>query len=117
LLQQFKEVVESLWESRGGSSGVGSDQGGAPVLLGSMLGYQVDSETLSLLFYALSAGAILYVIGEIWNAMRRLGHRELGLVMISAGVFLGVATEMIIAYGGLGQHKPADRRGFHPAFI
>jgi ZIP family zinc transporter len=82
-----------------------------------MLGYQVDSETLSLLFYALSAGAILYVIGEIWNAMRRLGHRELSLVMISAGVFLGAATEMIIAYGGLGQHKPADRRGFHPAFI
>jgi hypothetical protein len=42
------------------------------------------------------------VIGEIWNAMRRLGHRELGLVMIAAGVFLGAATEMIIAYGGLG---------------
>ena len=76
--------------------------GGAPTLLGSMVGYQVDSETLSLLFYSLSAGAILYVIGEIWNAMRRLGHRELGLVMIAAGVFLGAATEMIIAYGGLG---------------
>jgi ZIP family zinc transporter len=76
--------------------------GGAPTLIGSMVGYQVDSETLSLLFYSLSAGAILYVIGEIWNAMRRLGHRELGLVMIAAGVFLGAATEMIIAYGGLG---------------
>jgi zinc transporter, ZIP family len=76
--------------------------GGAPTFLGSMLGYQVDSETLSLLFYSLSAGAILYVIGEIWNAMRRLGHRELGLVMIAAGVFLGAMTEMVIAYGGLG---------------
>jgi ZIP family zinc transporter len=76
--------------------------GGAPTLLGSMVGYQVDSDTLSLLFYSLSAGAILYVIGEIWNAMRRLGHRELGLVMIAAGVFLGAATEMVIAYGGLG---------------
>jgi ZIP family zinc transporter len=76
--------------------------GGAPTLIGSMVGYQVDSDTLSLLFYSLSAGAILYVIGEIWNAMRRLGHRELGLVMIAAGVFLGAATEMIIAYGGLG---------------
>src|SRR5882757_7445838 len=73
--------------------------GGAPTLLGSMLGYQVDSDTLSLLFYSLSAGAILYVIGEIWNAMRRLGHRGLGLLMIAGGVFLGAATEMIIAYG------------------
>jgi ZIP family zinc transporter len=76
--------------------------GGAPTFLGSIVGYQVDSDTLSLLFYSLSAGAILYVIGEIWNAMRRLGHRELGLVMIAAGVFLGAATEMVIAYGGLG---------------
>jgi ZIP family zinc transporter len=76
--------------------------GGAPTLIGSMVGYQVDSDTLSLHFYSLSAGASLYVIGHIWNAMRRLGHRELGLVMIAAGVFLGAATEMIIAYGGLG---------------
>jgi hypothetical protein len=66
--------------------------GGAPTFLGSIVGYQVDSDTLSLLFYSLSAGAILYVIGEIWNAMRRLGHRELGLVMIAAGVFLGAPT-------------------------
>jgi ZIP family zinc transporter len=76
--------------------------GGVPVLLGSMVGYELDSETLSLLFYSLSAGAILYVIGEIWGHMRRLGHRELGLVMIAAGVCLGAMTEMIIAYGGLG---------------
>ncbi|MFN2611999.1 MAG: ZIP family metal transporter [Solirubrobacterales bacterium] len=75
---------------------------GTPTLIGTMVGYQLDSETLSLLFYSLSAGAILYVIGEIWGAMRKLGHRELGLVMIAAGVFLGAATEMIIAYGGLG---------------
>jgi hypothetical protein len=32
--------------------------------------------------------------------MRRFGHRELGLTMLAAGVFLGAMTEMIIAYGG-----------------
>ena len=37
-------------------------------------------EPLELLFYSVSAGAILYVIGEIWGAMRKLGHRELGLL-------------------------------------
>ncbi len=74
--------------------------GGAPVLLGTLLGYSVSSEPLELLFYAVSAGAILYVVGEIWTAMRRFGHRELGLLALSAGVFLGIATEMIIAYGG-----------------
>ena len=74
--------------------------GGGPVFLGAMVGYNVTSEPLELLFYSVSAGAILYVIGEIWGAMRKLGHRELGLLMVGAGVFLGVATEMVIAYGG-----------------
>jgi zinc transporter, ZIP family len=74
--------------------------GGGPVFVGAMVGYNVTSEPLELLFYSVSAGAILYVIGEIWGAMRKLGHRELGLLMLSAGVFLGIATEMVIAYGG-----------------
>jgi zinc transporter, ZIP family len=74
--------------------------GGGPVFLGAIVGYNVTSEPLELLFYSVSAGAILYVIGEIWGAMRRLGYRELGLLMVGAGVFLGVATEMVIAYGG-----------------
>jgi zinc transporter, ZIP family len=74
--------------------------GGAPVFLGTIVGYNVTSEPLELLFYSVSAGAILYVIGEVWGAMRKLGHRELGLLMLAAGVFLGMATEMVIAYGG-----------------
>ena len=74
--------------------------GGGPVFLGSIVGYNVSSEPLELLFYAVSAGAILYVIGEVWNAMRRIGYRELGLLMLSAGVTLGALTELVIAYGG-----------------
>jgi ZIP family zinc transporter len=74
--------------------------GGGPVFLGAIVGYNVTAEPLELLFYSVSAGAILYVIGEVWGAMRRLGHRELGLLMLAAGVFLGVATEMVVAYGG-----------------
>jgi zinc transporter, ZIP family len=74
--------------------------GGGPVFLGSIVGYNVSSAPLELLFYSVSAGAILYVIGEVWNAMRRIGHRELGLLMLSAGVTLGALTELVIAYGG-----------------
>jgi zinc transporter, ZIP family len=80
--------------------GVAGLVGGAPVFLGAMLGYNVSSEPLELVFYAVSAGAILYVIGEVWTAMRRLGHRELGLAMVAAGVFVAAMTEMVIAYGG-----------------
>jgi ZIP family zinc transporter len=74
--------------------------GGGPTLLGTMLDYSVNSQPLELAFYALSGGAILYVIGEIWTAMRRHGHRELGLWMISAGFLTGVATDMVVVYGG-----------------
>jgi ZIP family zinc transporter len=74
--------------------------GGGPTFLGSILGYGVTSEPLELVFYALSAGAILYVIGEVWNGMRRFGHRELGLWLLSLGFFVGVATDLIVVYGG-----------------
>ena len=74
--------------------------GGGPTFLGTMVGYAVTSHALELAFYALAGGAILYVIGEVWNAMRRLGHRELGLLMLSAGFMLGVVTDLVITYGG-----------------
>jgi zinc transporter, ZIP family len=74
--------------------------GGAPTFIGSMLGYSVTSEPLELLFYAVSGGAILYVIGEVWNGMRRYRHRELGLWLLSVGFFVGVLTDLVVAYGG-----------------
>ena len=74
--------------------------GGGPTFLGSMLGYNVTSEPLELLFYALSGGAILYVIGEVWNGMRRYGHRELGLWLLSLGFLVGIVTDLVVVYGG-----------------
>jgi ZIP family zinc transporter len=74
--------------------------GGGPTFLGTIVGYQVHSDPLELAFYALAGGAILYVIGEIWTGMRRYGHRQLGLLLIAAGFLAGVATDLIVSYGG-----------------
>jgi zinc transporter, ZIP family len=74
--------------------------GGGPVFLGAIVGYNVTSEPLELVFYGLSGGAILYVIGEVWNGMRRYGHRELGLWLLSAGFLVGIATDLVVVYGG-----------------
>jgi zinc transporter, ZIP family len=74
--------------------------GGGPTFLGSIVGYAVTSDPLELAFYATAGGAILYVIGEIWMAMRRYGHRELGLLMVSAGFLVGVITDLVVSYGG-----------------
>jgi zinc transporter, ZIP family len=73
---------------------------GAPTFLGAMLGYQVTSDALELCFYALAGGAILYVIGEIWAGVRRFGHADLGMYMLGVGFLLGVATDLVVAYGG-----------------
>jgi ZIP family zinc transporter len=74
--------------------------GGGPTFLGSVVGYAVTSKPLELAFYALAGGAILYVIGEVWNGMRRYGHRELGLVLLTVGFLAGVITDLVITYGG-----------------
>jgi ZIP family zinc transporter len=74
--------------------------GGGPTFLGTIVGYQVHSDPLELCFYALAGGAILYVIGEIWNGVRRYGYRTLGLYMLAAGFLAGVATDLVVTYGG-----------------
>jgi ZIP family zinc transporter len=74
--------------------------GGGPTFLGSIVGYGVTSHALEVAFYAVAGGAILFVIGEVWNGMRRFGYRELELLMLSAGFMVGVLTDLIVAYGG-----------------
>ncbi len=74
--------------------------GGGPTFLGAMVGYNVTSDPLELVFYAVAGGAILYVVGEIWHSMRRYGHRELGLTLLASGFAAGVLTDLVVAYGG-----------------
>jgi ZIP family zinc transporter len=73
---------------------------GGPTFLGTIVGYQVNSDPLELVFYALAGGAILYVMGEIWMGMRRYGHHQLGLMLLAAGFLAGVATDLVVSYGG-----------------
>jgi zinc transporter, ZIP family len=74
--------------------------GGGPTFVGTIIGYQVRSTALELCFYALAGGAVLYVIGEIWTGVRRYGHRTLGLYLLAFGFLAGVATDLIVSYGG-----------------
>jgi zinc transporter, ZIP family len=80
--------------------GVAGLVAGGPTFVGAMVGYQVTSSALALLFFALAGGAILYVIGEIWAGVRRQGHQELGLYLLGVGFLLGIATDLVVAYGG-----------------
>jgi ZIP family zinc transporter len=74
--------------------------GGGPTFIGTLVGYNVTSQPISLAFYALAGGAILYVIGEVWQAMRRYGHHEFGMYLLATGFMVGVITDLIVSYGG-----------------
>ena len=51
-------------------------------------------------FLALAGGAILYVVGEILNAGRRMSW-EVTLWGLLAGFLLGVATELVLVAAGV----------------
>ena len=44
---------------------------GGPNFLGTLLGYFVTSQPIAILFLALAAGAIVYVIGELFSSGRK----------------------------------------------
>ena len=73
---------------------------GLPVVIGASIGYSVDSELLEVAFFGLAGGAIFFVIGEVWNGVRRYGHKELGLLLLAIGFSAGILTDFVIAYAG-----------------
>ena len=99
---ELEALIADMFDIMAVSGGVGLAGliAGGPTFVGAMVGYNVTSEPLELLFYAVAGGAILYVIGEIWTGMRRYGHRELGLLLLAAGFTAGVVTDLVVVYGG-----------------
>lgn len=74
--------------------------GGGPTFLGTVLGYSFQSDALFVLFLALAAGSILYVVSELLHVGRRLGVRELVMGGIFLGFLAGYATDLLVTWGG-----------------
>ncbi len=79
--------------------------GGGPTFLGTVMGYGVTtavgggstaSEAVSVLFLALAAGAILYVVGELQHVGRKLGSHEVGMAGLLAGLLAGFGTDLLL---------------------
>ena len=75
--------------------------GGGPTFIGTLIGQTWVNETVSVAFLALAAGSILYVVMQLMNVNRQLGHKELVAWMLLAGLFLGFATDFIIEAAGV----------------
>ncbi len=75
--------------------------GGGPTFVGTLIGQTWTSEALSVAFLALAAGSILYVIIELANVNRQLGHKVLVSWALFGGLALGFATDFVLeAVGG-----------------
>jgi ZIP family zinc transporter len=72
--------------------------GGGPTFIGTMVGYRVNSTPMQVAFYALAAGAIIYVVGELWNVASRKAPKNLVLAGLTAGFVLGLATDLVLHY-------------------
>jgi zinc transporter, ZIP family len=74
--------------------------GGGPTFLGTLLGQVWVSESVSIIFFSLAAGSILYVVMELLNVGRVLSSKTLVTWGVFAGLFLGFATDFILEAAG-----------------
>jgi ZIP family zinc transporter len=75
--------------------------GGAPTFVGTVIGHSWTSENLSILFFTLAAGSILYVVIELLNVCRTFSSKSLTAWGIVLGLTLGFATDFILVAAGV----------------
>jgi zinc transporter, ZIP family len=74
--------------------------GGGPTFLGTLLGYRVNSPQAFVLFLALAAGAVLYIIGEMFAVGRRFQQPVWSAWGIVVGFLVAYGTDLILTLGG-----------------
>ena len=75
--------------------------GGAPTFFGTVLGQAWSSEAMTVVFFAVAAGSILYVVQELFAVNRKHGHTTLVMWLVLAGLVLGFATDFVISAAGV----------------
>jgi ZIP family zinc transporter len=75
--------------------------GGLPTFLGTLLGQGWSSEAMSVVFFGVAAGSILYVVQELFAVNRKHGHTVLVTWLVLAGLLLGFATDFVVSASGL----------------
>jgi ZIP family zinc transporter len=75
--------------------------GGGPTLFGTLVGQSYVNNAVFVAFLALAAGSILYVVIQLINVAQRLGHKELLMWGLLAGLFAGFATDLVLTAAGV----------------
>jgi zinc transporter, ZIP family len=75
--------------------------GGLPTFLGTVFGQAWTSTAVSVLFLALAAGSILYVVMELLNVCRLFTSKTVTAWGILLGLTLGFATDFVLVAAGV----------------
>ena len=75
--------------------------GGGPTFVGTLIGQAWTSNAVSVLFFAIAAGSILYVVQELFAVNRRYGHPVVVAWLVFAGIVVGFATDFVISASGI----------------
>ena len=74
--------------------------GGLPTFLGTLLGQSWTSEAMSVVFFTVAAGSILYVVIQLFEVCRRYAMPVVVAWWILAGIVLGFATDFVLVAAG-----------------
>ena len=74
--------------------------GGGPTFLGTILGYYFVSTAMSILFLSLAAGALVYIIGELFQANWRSATKVAASWGLLIGFLFAFLTDLILVYAG-----------------
>jgi ZIP family zinc transporter len=74
--------------------------GGGPTFVGTIIGNSFVNDALYLVFLALAAGSILYVVMQLVQVAARLGHRRVFAWGILIGLLAGLAADYILVAAG-----------------
>jgi ZIP family zinc transporter len=75
--------------------------GGGPTFLGTVLGQAWSSEAVSVVFFTVAAGSILYVVQELFAVNRRFDQPRVVTWLVLAGIVLGFATDFVVTAAGV----------------
>ena len=75
--------------------------GGGPTFLGTLIGSFFVSDAMSVLFLALAAGALVYILGELFHLNRPAGTRLPAGWGILAGFLFAFLTDLILTFAGV----------------
>ena len=75
--------------------------GGGPTFLGTVVGQAWTSDAMSVVFFTIAGGSILYVVQELFAVNRKYGHPVLITWLLMAGIVLGFATDFVVTAAGV----------------